>query len=331
MSQTAHRPEATTADASSVTVDWRLVVGVSLGVTTLLTLLLAAFTWPASELEPRSLPIAVAAPAAAAAGIERQLTSEDEDAFDVDTVADRDAAVAAIGDRKVYGAIVAGPDQVELLTASAASPTVAQLLTQNAETMAGEGGSITVTDVVPTAEDDPRGAVFSAGALPLAIGGIMVGAVSAMALRRTGERLVAAAIVGVVGGLALAGVMQGWLGALEGSYWANAGVIALGILAVALPIIGLRHLIGPAAIAAVALLILLLGNPFSGVSSAPELIPLGWLGELLPPGAVGSALRGTSYFDGAGVGVPITVLLCWLALGLVMAFVPGREAERQPM
>jgi hypothetical protein len=326
MTDTETRTRPTTEAAPSS--PWRPVVGAALGLTTLLTLLLAAFTWPPSELEPRSLPIVVAAPSEAAAGIEAQLVSAaGEDAFDIDTVADRGEAVAAIEDREAYGALVAGPDGSELLVSSAASPTVAQMLTQATESMAagGQEAAVTVTDVVPTAAGDPRGAVFNAGALPLAIGGIIVGAVTSMALRRTRDRLATAALVGIGGGLALAGLLQGWLDALGGSYWANAGVIGLGILAVALPIVGLRHLIGPAAIGVVGLLILLVGNPLSGVTSAPELIPLGWLGQLLPPGAVGSALRGTAFFDGAGVGLPILVLIVWIAAGLALALVPRRE------
>lgn len=320
--------QPTSPDTGTPT-DWRPVVGAAIGLTTLLTLLLAAFTWPPSELEPRSLPLVIAAPTEQAGQIEAQLAAEaGEDGFDVTVVADRDAAVAAIEDREAYGGIVAGPDGMELLTSSAASATVAQLLTQSASAPPADGTAApapVVTDVVPTTEDDPRSAVFNAGALPLALGGIMVGAVTSMALRRTRDRLVAASAVAVAGGLALAGVLQGGLGALEGSYWANAGVVGLGILAVALPIVGLRHLIGPAGIGIVALLILLVGNPLSGVTSAPELIPLGWLGQLLPPGAVGSALRGTSYFDGAGIGIPLAVLGCWAVGGLALALVPRPE------
>lgn len=309
---------------------WRHVVGAALGLTTLLTLLLAAFTWPPSELEPRSLPLVIAAPAEQAGQIENMLAAEaGADAFDASVVADRDAAVAAVEDREAYGAIVAGPDGMELLTSSAASPTVAQLLTQSVSSPAPDGSAApaaVVTDVVPTSGDDPRGSVFNAGALPLALGGIMVGAVTSIALRSTRERLAAALGVAAAGGLALAGVLQGWLGAVEGNYWANAGVVALGILAVAFPIVGLRHLIGPAGIGVVAALILLVGNPLSGVTSAPELLPLGWLGQLLPPGATGSALRGTSYFDGAGAGLPLLVLACWAVAGLALALVPPREA-----
>lgn len=307
----------------------RHVIGAALGLTTLLALLLAAFTWPPSELEPRSLPLVVAAPDEQAGQIEGMLAAEGgTDAFDVSVVADRDAAIAAIEDREAYGAIVAGPDGMELLTSTAASPTVAQLLTQSVSAPAPDGTTgpaPTVTDVVPTSEDDPRGSVFHAGALPLALGGIIVGAATSIALGSTRDRLAAVLGVAAAGGLALAGVLQGWLGAIEGSYWANAGVVALGILAVALPIVGLRHLMGIAGIGVVAALVLLAGNPLSGVTSAPELLPLGWLGQLLPPGATGTALRGTSYFDGAGVGVPLLVLACWAVAGLALALVPRRE------
>lgn len=310
---------------------WRPVVVAALGLTTLLTLLLAAFAWPPSEQEPRSLPVVLVGPGEAVTGVEQRLAAAaGDDAFDLTIAADRDAAVEAIEHREAYGAIVVDATGTELLVATAASPAVAQLLTGAAESMAASAPGAAapeVTDVVPTADGDPRGAVFSASALPLAIGGIMVGAVTSIALRRTRDRLSAACLVGVLGGLAMAGVAQGGLDALGGGYLANAGVIALGILAVALPIIGLRHLVGPPGIALVALLVLLVGNPLSGVTSAPELLPLGRLGQLLPPGAVGSALRGTSYFDGHGVAGPLVVLAAWAAAGLALALVPRRAVS----
>ncbi|UMG94120.1 hypothetical protein [Nocardioides sp. TF02-7] len=125
-------------------------------------------------------------------------------------------------------------------------------------------------------------------------------------------------------GLALTGVLQGWMEALSGSYWANASVVALGVLAGALPVIGLHRLLGRPGIGVVALLVMLVGNPLSGVASAPELLPVGWLGQLLPPGATGTALRGTAFFDGAGAGEALLVLLCWAAVGLVLALVPRK-------
>ena len=52
---------------------------------------------------------------------------------------------------------------------------------------------------------------------------------------------------------------------------------------------------------------------------------LGWLGQLLPPGAAGTALRGTAFFDGAGTLVPLLVLAGLAALGLLMVLA-GRRA-----
>ncbi|HYF72115.1 MAG TPA: hypothetical protein VD864_04805 [Nocardioides sp.] len=298
----------------------RTLLAVAGGLVVLLTLLVSAFTWPPSELEPRSLPIVVVGDdetgAQVVAGLE---AAAGEDAFDVEFVPGRAEAVAAIEDRDAYGALL--PAEGELLVASAAGPTVAQLLTQVAR---ASQPAVTVTDVVPTPDDDPRGMAFTAAALPLVLGGIATGVLTSMVLTRTRDRVAGAALVAGAGGLVLTGLVQGWLGALEGGYLANSGVVALGIAAVALTIIGLRHVLGRPGIAVGALLMLLVGNPLSAVSSAPELIPLGFLGQLLPPGAFGSALRSTAFFDGAAVTAPLLVLAAWIAGGLLLALTPVR-------
>ncbi|RAV08935.1 hypothetical protein DQP55_18365 [Mycolicibacterium sp. GF69] len=321
-------------DEAAARLDWRGIIGAALGAVALLTAVLAAFAWPTGDLEPRALPLAVAASSAeATATVENQLaTAFGEDGIEVIEVTDRDAAVAAIEHRKVYGAIVVGPDGAEVLTAAAASTVVAQLLSQTAQGMAVRQGSppASVTGVAPTTDGDPRGAIFSAGALPLALGGLLVGAISSLLLGRIRDRIAAAFLASAGAGLALTGALQGWFDALSGSYWANASVIALGVLAVALPVIGLHRLLDRLGIGIVAVLVMLVGNPLSGVTSAPELLPLGWLGQLLPPGATGTALRGTAYFDGAGIGPPLVVLLCWAGAGLALALAPGKESTDQP-
>lgn len=325
MLDTAH---ASTAGPAAP-LDTKGIVRAALGVVALLTVLLAAFAWPTDNLEPRSLPLAIAAPSAeAAAAVEAQLVGAfGEDGVDVVPAADRSAAVTTIEDREAYGALVVDSDGAEVLTATAASPLVAQLLGQAAQGMAAQPDSppASATDVVPATDGDPRGIIFSAGALPLAVGGLLVGAVTSLQLRRVRDRLVAALLAGIGTGLALAGVLQGWLGALSGSYWANASVIALGVLAVALPIIGLHRLLGRPGIGIIAALVVLVGNPQSGITSAPELLPLGWLGQSLPPGAAGTALRGTAFFDGAGIGTPLIVLLIWTVAGLALMLVPRKD------
>ena len=90
-------------------------------------LVLTVFAWPNSRLEPRDLPVGVAGPAAAAAAIEAKLATQ-EGAFDVERYSDEASARRAIEDREVYGAFVATPAGPKVLTGSAASPIVAQLL-----------------------------------------------------------------------------------------------------------------------------------------------------------------------------------------------------------
>ena len=71
----------------------------------------------------------------------------------------------------------------------------------------------------------------------------------------------------------------------------------------------------------------LIGNPFSGVGSAPELLPqpIGAIGQLMPPGAGGNLLRSTGFFDGAGA--PAATSPSWWrgrCSGLVRAYGPKR-------
>lgn len=112
--------------------------------TVLVALFTFFFVFPAHDPEPRGVPVAVAGPTApatqAAAGLAVQ-----GGAFDVLQVPDRAAALAAIRDREVYGALVVGGAQPELLIASAASVPVAQVLTG-----IGERNRATVTEVAPS-------------------------------------------------------------------------------------------------------------------------------------------------------------------------------------
>ena len=111
-----------------------------LAVPVVVALVLTLFAWPSARLEPRDLPIGVAGAPPAAEAIEKRLAQQ-EGAFDVQRYGDEAAAREAIEDRDVYGAFVATPSGPKVLTASAASPAVAQLLTHAAsETGAADRG-----------------------------------------------------------------------------------------------------------------------------------------------------------------------------------------------
>jgi hypothetical protein len=182
---------------------------------------------------------------------------------------------------------------------------------------------------VPLPADDPRGAGLAAGALPLVLGGIIAAGLLTNLVAGIGRRVAGALAFAITGGLALVAILQYWLGSLQGDYWANSGVVALSIAATALTLLGLESLLGVAGLGLGGALMMLLGNPLSGLTSAPEMLPSGWgtLGQYLPPGAAGSLLRSTAYFDGRGATPHLLVLAGWAALGLLLV---GAAALRRP-
>jgi hypothetical protein len=305
------------------TTSWAHVALVVTVLSAVLAVVVLAFAWPASRSAVHDVPIAVAGPAPAVTQVTERLEANRPGAFDVTTLPDATAARAAIEDRDVYGAVVVGPDGASVLTASAASPAVAQALGEVARGLAAaeQGGpAVTITDVVKPAADDPRGAGLGSAALPLVLAGLAGAAVLSLRVSGTGRRIAAALGLAVVAGAAITAVLQPWLGILDGSFPANAGVVALGIAAVVLPILGLVALLGPAGIGIGAAVMMLLGNPLSGAATAPEMLPAGWgaLGQLLPPGATGSLLRSVAFFDGAAAGGPLAVLGTWAVAGLLL-------------
>jgi hypothetical protein len=307
---------------------WRSVIAVVLLVPAVIAFALWAFLWPNARLEPRDLPLGVAGSAQVTAPIKERLEQRDG-AFEVHAYADEAAARTAIEEREIYGAVVATRQGPRLLTASAASPAVAQLLS---DAVGAQGGQpVPTKDVVPLPEGDPRGTALSSSVLPMALAGIAIGgAVTALGLR--GWRA-ATAVFGAAAliGLVAAGIVHSWLGALAGNWWAEAGAFALVALAGGATVAGLAALLGTGGIGLGALLVMLLGNPFSGVSTAPELLPgpVAALGQWLPPGAGGQLLRSVAYFDGHAVGGPLVTLGLWALLGLSLLWLGALLKRRR--
>jgi hypothetical protein len=282
-------------------------------------LLVPLFAAPAANIAPRDLPIAVAGPPALAA----QLEAERPGAFEVHPVADAAAADAAIKDREVYGAILVSPTGPEVHIASAASPTVAALLTQAAAEL---GPQVPVRDVVPLDPDDARGAGFAGGFLPLAITSLLAGVLVFLLVRQRAARLLALLSYGVLAGFSVAAVQQEWLGILPGGYFAVAAALGLFALAVAAAMTGLAAVLDRGGLALGALVMFLVGNALAGISAAPELLPQPWgeIGQWLPIGAGASLLRSVAYFDGGGAGFAVAVLSAYAAGGLLLTLIGRR-------
>src|SRR5690606_6118738 len=125
---------------------------------------------------------------------------------------------------------------------------------------------------------------------------------------------------GIAGGLLSMLVTQTWLSIVPGPYLELSLVAGLVSFAVAGTVAGLGTVIGRAGIGIAALVMLLIGNPFSAATSAPELLPQPWgtIGQLLPPGAAASLIRSVAFFDWAGAQGPLLVLVGWAVLALVL-------------
>ena len=287
-------------------------------------LILTLFAWPSARLEPRDLPIGVAGPAPAAQAVEQRLATQ-EGAFDVHRYADETAAREAIEDREVYGAWVVTPAGPKVLTSSAGSSIVAQLLTHAASEAMAE-----VVDVAPA---NPHAAALPSSVLPLMIAGILIGVVASLAASGWLGRLGLIAVGSVLGGLVATAIVQSWLDVVGGSWIANAGALTLTIAAIASLIAGLWAVFGAGGVAAGALLMILIGNPFSGVASAPEMLPqpVGGIGQLMPPGAGGNLLRSTGFFDGAAAGGHVLVLAAWAVAGIALLVAGGLRPLRAPV
>lgn len=282
---------------------------------------LTLFAWPASRLEPRDVPVGVAGAPAAATAIERQLAARDG-AFETHRYADEAAAREAIEDREVYGAFVATPTGPKVLTATAASASVAQLLNH-----AAAEAKAPVEDVVSAS---PATGGLAASVLPLVLAGILTGLATA-ALGRSASRRAGLVVGGsVLAGLTATAIIQGWLDVIGGDWLVNAGALSLTVLAIAAVVAGLETLLGKAGAALAALTMVLVGNPFSGVATGPEMLPTaaGWLGQLLPPGAGGNLVRSTGLFDGAAAGGHVAVLAVWALAGLSLLFVSAARSRR---
>lgn len=317
------------------------VVGLGLALAAVVAVIVLAFSWPSVTAEAKDLPIAITGPAEAVEAAEAAVDEQQPGAIAFVEVDDRDAAVSAIETREVYGAVVLG-QAPEVLTTSAGSLVVAQLLGTvatnleegvNAQAAAAAEAAgaptapphidVAVTDVVPLADTDPRGTGLAAALFPLVLGGMLGGIAISLSVIGAMRRVLAVVVYAAAGGLVLAGILQGWFGALQGDYWLNAAAIGLALAAIAAPITGFVALFGRAGIAVGPVVMLLFANPISAAAIPKEFIaePWGEIGQWFPPGAAATLVRDLSYFPAADTTFPWLVLAAWAVGGLLLSVV----------
>lgn len=331
---------------------WQRVVGTGIALSLVVGVILLAFAWPSLTASPRGVPIGIVGEGPAAEQVTAAVGANADDAIELISYEDRDAAVAAVERREAYGAIVlpvnpAAPGAApEVLKATAGSAQVAGILDGLAarvqdqvdeqiraqvEAMSAQTPGpvtiprvkVTVTDLVPFAESDSTGAGLAVAMFPLVLGGVIGGVVLTLTVSGAVRRVVGVVVYAAAAGLVLAGVLQGWVGGLQGNFWANVLALALAVGAISSTVTGLTSLFGRVGTGLGAIVMVLFANPISAASVPVQFLlqPWGAIGQLLPPGAAGTLLRDLSYFPAADATGPWLLLSVWFVVGLALTSV----------
>lgn len=302
---------------------WEKITKIALGGALAVLVLFLALVWPTITAEVKGVPIVVAGPPGQAEALKNNLQKAG-DTFALSTANNREEAVSLIKQREAFGAIVLG-SQPEVLTASANGPVAGQvvgaLATQIQATLAAAqptAPKVTVTDVVPLAEGDERGLAFASAVLPLALGGLLGGAIVSMHVTGVRRKLAALAAFSLLAGLVMAWAMQGWLNLIPGNYLVNSFALALAILATSAFVAGMHAVLGKKGIGLSVVTIMLVANPLSGASLPSQFLlePWGTVGQYFTPGAGLTLLKDVAYFPGASITLPALVLTAWALLGM---------------
>lgn len=315
------------------------VIQIAVMVTVIVSVILTIFAWPLATASPKNIPVGITSTVPnLAQGVQAQFDQQQPGAFKFTEYKDLAAAKAAIAHREVYGALVL-TDKPQMLIATGASPAMAQVLTNisvelGAQITAANGVSaitFAIEDLAPVGTKDPRGLGLSAGSLPLIIAGIVVGLLGSMRLRRKSQKFLVAGLAGTLAAFSIVAILNLWLGSLQGNYFLEVLVVALGIAAVSLTIMGAAVLAGRVGLFSVIGLFFIIGNPLGAVALPQELYPtgLGTFGQYLPLGAEVNLLRRISYFPEASTITQWATLGSWLAVGvLLLAVASGPKPKK---
>jgi hypothetical protein len=232
------------------------------------------------------------------------------------------SAKSAVLHRSIYGAFQPMPTPV-LLVATAASPAVAALLQRTFGAVSKTSGRpLIIQDVTPLPASDSTGATTFSAVLGLIIAGLAGTSLVYTFTRHRGEllRILATVVLAVCAGFLTAVVTNFVVAAYPGHFFGVWGVATLFLLAIGLPIAAMQVLVGVAGGAIGWVLFFVIGNPASGGSSAPELLPSFWraLSQALPPGAAVTSLRDVVYFHGHGSTHALMVLALYALVGFAV-------------
>lgn len=310
----------------------RRLLTVLVGVPALLIVMLLCFLTPSLNAGAKDLPLAIAGPPQATNRITSALEAKAPGSFETTAYEQPDQARQAVKDRRAVGAIAVGANGITVMTASGAGTPYIQLLKGIGAGLEATGQHVTYEDLAPMTNEDPTGVTIASLALPLAFGG-NVSAVLLITLLRKSPwlRMLGAALMSLASGLAITALLQFGFHTIDGGFWMTTGALTLGIAAISLTVIGAKDLLGYPGLGLGGFLILFISNPLSGIATGPQWLPAPWgeIGQLMPIGAAGTAMRSAVFFNGAGAGRAVIVLTSWALAGLVMSALGARLTARR--
>lgn len=265
----------------------------------------------------------------AAAVVVDELNSLDSNAVVASVYPDRATLVEQIKSGEVVAGWVvdSGTTTDELLIASGGGSSLVTVVEQVAATAADQQGrTFTITDVVPLEEGDARGLTGFYATIGWIIGGYLMAALMGVARgarpanpRRAAIRLAVSIPYALAAGIGGALIMDQWLGALTGHFWAIAGLGTLLVLTSAAVTTALQVLFGTMGVGLTVLVFVVLGNPSAGGAFQWQTLPEFWstIGPWLPNGAGTDAIRHIVYFGGHGVAEHVWLIVGYLIVGVV--------------
>ncbi|MEV5279515.1 ABC transporter permease [Streptomyces sp. NPDC052811] len=280
-----------------------------------------SYTYAMANPTPRHIPTALVAPPGSGearkfvAGMDKALNAS----LELRPYANQRAARQAMEEQTVFAILDVRPDGVRMDVSGAAGASVAQVLAQAAVPVAkAVGVPVTIADAKPLQPGDPRGlALFYISLAAVVLG--FVGSIQLSVHARTLnplERIAFTVAYSLLGGFAIAAVVDWGLGAVRLPFLESWTILAFTMFTSGMVFTMFNTLIGRWAMLPTWGLMVLLGNPSSGGAVSWPLLPslLGHVGRWLPPGASVNAQHTAVYFADAQHAFPFLVLAGWSLL-----------------
>ncbi|HET9071997.1 MAG TPA: hypothetical protein VFN60_08795 [Acidimicrobiales bacterium] len=314
-----------------------LVVGVLLVQVLFIASYVGAFHHPT----PHGVPVDVVAPAPETTRLVSTLDATAGHPLAARAVGSEAAAAAAVRSDRTAGALVVSRrgSHDTILVAEGGGAALARGVTRSLSAIeAARGRAVRVDDLVPLQAGDYRGLSGFYLVIGWIVGGYLVAALLGIAAgsrpattRRAVIRLGAIVAYALVSGLTGAVVVDQWLGALTGHFWALAGLGFLLVAAAAATTMAFQVLAGVIGIGITVLVFVVAGNPSAGGAYQLHLLPAFWrlISSGLPNGAGVDTVRRIVYFGGRGVTDHLLTICAWFVAGAAVAVVASRHHHRR--